>query len=92
MLAWLILSACTSSNDPLTCDALQKCGDGISINALLCPSRLDDPACGQAFREWLQCYSDHCSTDVDANIGLCEAQIRKWQECPKTHVADAAAE
>ena len=97
MMAWSLLAACASSNDaPITCDALQKCEGDISVNQLTCPERLDDAACGSAYRAWLRCYTDSCRADAaaddDAGIQLCKAQLQAWYECRAMQRFDAAAE
>jgi hypothetical protein len=96
-LAWFILSACGSTEDPpITCDAWAKC-DGeagvISINALGCRASIDDPVCGQAYRLWLECYTDQCPrADADADIFVCSEQHDALNKCRSTPRSDGAAE
>jgi hypothetical protein len=99
MMAWLLLSRCTSPDDdaPITCDALQRCEGqdaGISINQLQCRAQIDDPACGQAYRTWLQCYSESCTPSPDGGAGaeVCPAQRKTLLKCRNTPRSDATAE
>ena len=92
----LVLSACGLSSEatPITCDAFERCdGSEITINRLRCPDRIDDPSCGMAYREWLECYSSNCSADAAAEAGqdACDALLVKWQLCPKD-LPDAGAD
>ena len=97
MTALFISTACASSDDaPITCDALQECEGDLSVNQLTCPDRLDDAACGPAYRAWLRCYTDSCFADAaaddDAGVELCKAQLDAWYGCRAMERVDAAEE
>jgi hypothetical protein len=94
----MTLIVCNTSEEgpkPVTCDAFQRCGDSLSMNALLCSPRLEDVKCGSAYGSWLECYSATCPHDAQAATDAgdsCAAQVAAWQECTLTPSSDGRAE